>query len=55
MVKQMISTIIVTILLIKKTADVIRMVINAKVKSTTPKVRAVTSTAINALNVRSRP
>ena len=41
-------------LFINKMADVKTMIIKAKVKSATPKVLAVTSTAIKALKVSSK-
>ncbi len=42
-------------LFINKMADVKTIIMNAKVKSATPKVRAVTSTAKKALKVSSKP
>ena len=54
-IKQRASTRIVTILFIKSRAEVRTIMIKAKVKSATPKVRAVTRTAIKAQKVMRSP
>ena len=54
-IKQRESTVIVTILFIYKIADVNVTIIKAKVKSATPKVLAVTRTAIKAHKVKNSP